>query len=175
MALLSLLLLGCPDAQKAPPTEIPPQPAEALERWDALIRSLRVEIIDTDAEVLTPKAALLELRSPKRPTVLAFWATYCPPCIEEMAMFDALHREGHRIVGVSMDSGNRDGVARVLKEERPGYPQAVLQMESMKKIGRALEAGLPFTAVLDKKGRVRVVLSGKASRATIEAAIEEAG
>lgn len=172
--LLCLLCLGCPEAKEAEPVALPEQPAETLERWDALVRSLRIEVIDTDAEVLTPKAALLELRSPARPTVLAFWATYCPPCIEEMAMFDALHQEGHRVIGVSMDSGNHAGVAEILKKERPAYPQAILQMESMKRVGRALEAGLPFTAVLDAKGRVRVVLSGKASRPAVEAAIEEA-
>ena len=42
-----------------------------------------------------------------KPLVLNFWATWCAPCVKEMPMLDAFHREhqaqGWQVVGLAVD------------------------------------------------------------------------
>jgi len=45
--------------------------------------------------------------------LLNIWATWCPPCVEEMPSIEALHRDmasqGLKVVAVSIDAGNARG------------------------------------------------------------------
>jgi len=48
--------------------------------------------------------------------LLNVWATWCPPCREEMPQLQALHldfgAQGLRVVGVSIDAGSSDGAVK---------------------------------------------------------------
>jgi thiol-disulfide isomerase/thioredoxin len=66
--------------------------------------------------------------------LLNFWATWCPPCIQEMPTMEKLHREL-----------NREGLEVV----------AVNFRESREEVQKFFtEIGLTFTALLDKDGKV---------------------
>jgi thiol-disulfide isomerase/thioredoxin len=89
--------------------------------------------------------------------VLNFWATWCPPCREEMPEFVRLQEElggrGLRFVGIAIDEP--DAVRDFLKETPVNYPiligdeQAPAWADSL---GNRLSA-LPFSVVFDRNGR----------------------
>jgi thiol-disulfide isomerase/thioredoxin len=90
--------------------------------------------------------------------VVNFWATWCEPCREEMPEFVRAQREfgpkGLQFVGIAVDQ--RDKVAQFAKEFDLNYPALIGGYEAMdvaKPLGNRL-AGLPFTVVLDRQGRI---------------------
>ncbi len=122
-----------------------------------------------------PAATLREHLSKDKPSIVAFWASYCPPCLAEMPMLERLHKEGHAVLGVSLDADQPDTVQRLLKERGAQYPNIMLDTASMKAAGRALPGGLPFTLVAGPQGQGLVALFGKTDRPTLLQALRHAG
>lgn len=100
--------------------------------------------------------------------VVNFWATWCPPCKEEMPVFDQLQRElrdrGVQFVGVALDEP--DQVRQFLQRSPVGYPilngdpGGVAWAESL---GNTLQV-LPFTAVFDRSGTLAQAKAGPFTR-----------
>jgi peroxiredoxin len=57
--------------------------------------------------------------------VLNFWATWCPPCVEEMPSLDRLHAQlaplGGMVLGVSVDR-DEDAFTRFLRDHQIRFP-----------------------------------------------------
>jgi thiol-disulfide isomerase/thioredoxin len=91
--------------------------------------------------------------------VLNFWATWCPPCKEEIPLFIAtqtrLGASGLQIVGVAIDEPPE--VAAYQKQAAINYPILIADT----RVYKVMEAygnthgGLPFSVVIDSKGVVR--------------------
>ena len=95
--------------------------------------------------------------------VIHFWATWCPPCREEMPVLDAFYRahhgEGLEIVAASIDR-KRD-LRDVIKAMKDLAFPAVLVAEA-KANGWGTPDAMPLTYVIDRTGVVRsVVRPGK--------------
>ena len=93
-----------------------------------------------------------------RVLVVNFWATWCVPCREEMPLFiraqDQLGPKGLQFVGIAVDQP--DKVQKFAQELGVNYPTLVGglgAMELSKDLGNRLMA-LPFTIVIDRRGRV---------------------
>jgi thiol-disulfide isomerase/thioredoxin len=93
-----------------------------------------------------------------RPLVINFWATWCPPCVEEMPLLDAFYQEnsskGWQIVGIAIDQPS--AVRRFLAAQPIHYPIALGGLNG-NHLGRQLgnESGsLPYTLVLNAQGQV---------------------
>jgi thiol-disulfide isomerase/thioredoxin len=93
-----------------------------------------------------------------KPLVLNFWGTWCAPCIKEMPELDRFHREfaprGWQVLGLAVDKPK--AVREFLLRQPVGYAIALAGFEGS---GLARELGntqgaLPFTAVLDRQGRI---------------------
>jgi thiol-disulfide isomerase/thioredoxin len=93
-----------------------------------------------------------------RVVVFNFWATWCPPCREEMPVFAALQQElgarGLQFVGIAIDDPAE--VRAYLAKHPVNYPILVGGSDVpawADSLGNALSA-LPFSVVLDRSGQV---------------------
>jgi len=90
--------------------------------------------------------------------VVNFWATWCPPCLEEIPMFVRLQRQlgqqGLQFVGIAVDQ--EDKVAQFVAKNAVNYPIMIGQLDAIKIAESAgnERGGLPYTLVFDRRGRV---------------------
>lgn len=94
-----------------------------------------------------------------KPLVMNFWATWCPPCVTELPLLDAFHKEhsaaGWSVVGLAVDSPTP--VREFLRKRPLALPVGLAGLDGVE-FGRSLgnqQGGLPFTIVLDRSGAVR--------------------
>ena len=124
-----------------------------------------------DFNVTTPAGprAISQLRG--KPLVINFWATWCPPCTDELPYFDLLAREyGNRVRLVMVDWNEDPGVAQAyLKAHDMPLPEvddaagAIYKEYSLTKV--------PDTVVLDAEGKVTYVSVGGLSWEELDQAV----
>lgn len=102
-----------------------------------------------------------------KPLVLNFWATWCPPCVEELPLLNAFFNEnstkGWQVLGLAVDQAAP--VARFLTQSPLAFPVALAGfpgIEVSKSLGN-LSGGLPFTVVFGSAG---IVLHRKMGKLT---------
>ena len=108
--------------------------------------------------------------------VLNFWATWCPPCREEIPLFismqDKYGARGLQIIGVAIDK--TEDVKSYQDSTFINYPLLVGQEEVMvlmKQYGNRI-ASLPYSVVMDRQGRVLGRKVGAYQRAELEALLD---
>jgi thiol-disulfide isomerase/thioredoxin len=146
----------------------------------------------SDRSVAEAAAELMRLRLPdtagkvqnlaqwrNRVLIVNFWATWCEPCREEVPALlraQAKHvSNGVQVVGISIDSV--DKVRQFAIQYRIDYPLVIAGMDVFdltRRLGNKA-AGLPYTVVLNKSGRVIRTHLGGISEAELEGAIRLAG
>jgi thiol-disulfide isomerase/thioredoxin len=111
-----------------------------------------------------------------RPLVVNFWATWCPPCVKELPAFDRFHREQQAWAVVALAIDGPAQVREFLQRVPVSLPigiAAVGGSDLMRALGN-VQGGLPFTVLVDARGRVRWRHMGETTLEQLQQAAREA-
>ncbi|EHL22990.1 Redoxin domain-containing protein [Acidovorax sp. NO-1] len=106
-----------------------------------------------------PEGGVVSLQSMAgKPLLLNFWATWCPPCVDELPMLNDFYRQqspaGWQVLGLAIDQPS--AVRKFLQRIPLEFPVGLAGLGGTD-LGRSLgnlTGGLPFTVVLGASGRV---------------------
>ena len=93
-----------------------------------------------------------------KPLVLNFWATWCPPCVEELPLINNFFLQnkvkGWQVLGLAVDQAAP--VGRFLAVTSLSFPVALVGFSGleMSRLLGNLGGALPFTVVFDSTGHV---------------------
>lgn len=102
-----------------------------------------------------------------------FWATWCPPCREEIPDFIALQEEMEGdvlFVGVSLDEGGPEEVRAFAEEFGINYPIVIDDGTVAQKYGPI--AGIPTTFLVDREGHVRLQAMGQLTKENLRPVLQ---
>lgn len=122
----------------------------------------------------TPAGTTLAMQSLRgNPLVLNFWATWCPPCVEELPLLDGFYRENAskkwQVLGLAIDQPS--AVRKFLERTPVSFPIALAGLGGAE-LGHALGnlgGGLPFTVVVGASGDVLQRKMGRVTAADLAA------
>ena len=108
----------------------------------------------------TPDGATLALASLRgRPLLVNFWATWCPPCIQELPLLSTFYNDnkanGWQLLGLAVDKP--EPVVRFLAQSPVSFPVALAGLDGAsltRELGNTA-GGLPFSVLFDAQGAVR--------------------
>lgn len=124
-------------------------------------------LTDTDGKVHTAQAY-------KGKWVLVnFWATWCPPCLEEIPDLIAL-QESHRdlvVIGIALDYKDKQEITRFADDNLINYPLVLGNDKIVHQFGSA--SVLPTTYLYNSQGKLVEVHRGLISRKAVEKLMRE--
>ena len=110
--------------------------------------------------------------------VVNFWASWCPPCVEEMPTLDKLQQEFLKqnvlFVGIGIDSPSN--IREFLEKTSVSYPIVIGGLEGSnisKQMGNA-QGALPYTVIVNTQGKATSSKLGKISEEELRSAIKSA-
>jgi thiol-disulfide isomerase/thioredoxin len=116
----------------------------------------------------TPDGTPLAISSFKgKPLLVNFWATWCPPCIEELPLLDSFYQankdKSWQLLGLAVDQPS--AVRKWLQAKPLSFPVGMAGFggtELSKSFGN-LSGGLPFSVVFGASGQLLQRKTGKLS------------
>jgi thiol-disulfide isomerase/thioredoxin len=142
--------------------------------------SAPIAAISSDAIFASRIADLAGVRQPLaqwrgKVLVVNFWATWCPPCRKEIPEFIKLQQQygsqGLQFIGIALD--DKANVQNFADEVGINYPILIGDLEAMvlaKNSGNRL-GGLPYTVIIDQKGKIIATETGELSTTKLTAII----
>ena len=102
-----------------------------------------------------------------------FWATWCPPCLEEipdlMKLQEAHNNKDLAVIGVALDS-TRESVVDFVAKKKINYPIVVGDYDLAAQVGEV--NALPTSYLYDPTGKLVSYQEGKVTRASVESYIK---
>lgn len=106
--------------------------------------------------------------------LITFFATWCPPCLQEIPTLKELHAKFHQqdfaVVAFSVDEGGPGVVARLVQQASINYPVLMADKRTTQDFGNIV--ALPTSFLVNKNGHVVKKYPGFVSRNLLEKDIE---
>ena len=126
------------------------------------------------ASLQTPDGRSLALASLYgKPLLVNFWATWCPPCVEELPLLEAFYQahksRGWQLLGIAIDQPS--AVRNWLQRSPLSFPIVLGGLEGSQmsqQLGNAT-GGLPFSLLFSNSGAVLERKLGQLSEADLQA------
>lgn len=103
--------------------------------------------------------------------VVNYWATWCPPCLEEVpelvSLYDDRKDKDVMVIGIVFDYENLNQVTAYVDDMLMSYPIVLGNVDITKQIGSA--EALPTTYVYNPNGKLVKVKRGLVTRQYLEA------
>ena len=103
--------------------------------------------------------------------IVNYWATWCPPCLEEVpdlvALYDSRKNKDVMVLGVVFDYESADEITRYVNDMLMSYPIILGDDEVIKQIGHA--EVMPTTYIYNPRGVLVKTKRGLVARAYLEA------
>ena len=119
------------------------------------------EIILFDENKIKTNLSSYLKNSNHRLTIINFWATWCPPCIEELPSLNRLaimfEEKGIDILAISMDRGDEKKLANFLKQK--GGDKLKFFQDKNWSAGKNIPIkGLPVTLIVKNKDDILMII-----------------
>ncbi|MEW6678182.1 MAG: TlpA disulfide reductase family protein [Pseudomonadota bacterium] len=101
-----------------------------------------------------------------------FWATWCPPCLEEIPDLNALHENKKNnlvVLGIAMDYSDPKTVLEFADQMMVSYPVILGDRKTAAQIGKL--SGLPTTYLYNPQGKMVAYNVGALTRQAVESYI----
>ena len=121
-----------------------------------------------------PEGGTLSMRELRgKPLLVNFWATWCPPCIEELPLIDAFFQQNKakslQVVGLAVDQPSM--VRRYLGQKPLSFSVGLAGFNGTE-LGKTLgnvQSVLPFSVIFDAKGMLLAKKAGKLDQKDLDA------
>ena len=110
-----------------------------------------------------------------RVRLINFFATWCPPCLEEIPNLIDLEnrfgRDGLSVIGLSVDQGGREKVKKFVKKMKINYPVLMADEKVSSAFGGV--SGIPVSFLVTRDGTLLRRYLGYVDHAVLERDIQE--
>ena len=120
-----------------------------------------------------PAGGVLDLKTLRgKPLLVNFWATWCPPCVEELPLIDGFWREnssnGLQVLALAIDQPS--AVRRFLERQALGFPVGLagLQGTALSRSLGNVNGGLPFSVFFRADGGIYKQKLGQLASSDLE-------
>jgi peroxiredoxin len=107
--------------------------------------------------------------------VVNYWATWCPPCLEELPELERFHLDHQQknamVLGINMERITPDALRRFVDEQMLSYPILMAEPASATELGKV--PGMPVSFIVNPQGQVVARKLGAVTAKLIEKMLTE--
>ena len=107
--------------------------------------------------------------------VVNYWATWCPPCLEEIPELEDFHSEHHKrdaiVVGINYEDSDPAYLKSFVAENMISYPILRANLTRPPVFGRLY--GLPTSFIVSPEGKLVQTKTGSVTKAFLDSVIKQ--